>query len=127
LREPEAGRQIRWSAADRPGSVDGSDGWQPLKARQLRQALALGDIHCRATERERWKRCVRGNMPFGAVGKGEFGTYFIGYARSPHRIERMLVNMFVGNPPGNCGPSSGFHRAMTRTLFSVASASYLTT
>ncbi len=23
---------------------------------------------------------VRGNMPFGDVGKGEFGTYFIGYA-----------------------------------------------
>ena len=29
---------------------------------------------------------VRDNMPFGDVGKGEFGTYFIGYARSPHRI-----------------------------------------
>ena len=26
---------------------------------------------------------VRDNMPFGDVGKGEFGTYFIGYARSP--------------------------------------------
>src|SRR4029077_10558665 len=37
---------------------------------------------------------VRDNMPFGEVGKGEFGTYFIGYARSPHRIEQMLVNMF---------------------------------
>ena len=44
---------------------------------------------------------VRDNMPFGDVGKGEFGTYFIGYARSPHRIEQMLVNMFVGRPPGN--------------------------
>jgi porphyrinogen peroxidase len=30
---------------------------------------------------------VRDNMPFGDVGKGEFGTYFIGYARSPGRIE----------------------------------------
>ena len=44
---------------------------------------------------------VRDNMPFGDVGKGEFGTYFIGYARSPHRIEQMLINMFVGKPPGN--------------------------
>lgn len=44
---------------------------------------------------------VRDNMPFGEVGKGEFGTYFIGYARSPDRIEQMLVNMFVGRPPGN--------------------------
>ena len=26
---------------------------------------------------------VRDNMPFGDAGKGEFGTYFIGYARSP--------------------------------------------
>ena len=33
---------------------------------------------------------VRDNMPFGDVGKGEFGTYFIGYARSPRRIEQML-------------------------------------
>jgi deferrochelatase/peroxidase EfeB len=44
---------------------------------------------------------LRDNMPFGDVGKGEFGTYFIGYARSPHRIERMLENMFIGLPPGN--------------------------
>jgi porphyrinogen peroxidase len=44
---------------------------------------------------------LRDNMPFGDVGRGEFGTYFIGYARSPRRIEQMLVNMFVGRPPGN--------------------------
>ena len=30
-----------------------------------------------------------------------FGTYFIGYARSPRRIELMLENMFIGRPPGN--------------------------
>ena len=40
---------------------------------------------------------LRDNMPFGDAGKGEFGTYFIGYARSPSRIERMLDNMFLGN------------------------------
>ena len=51
---------------------------------------------------------VRDNMPFGDVGKGEFGTYFIGYARSPQRIEQMLENMFVGKPPGNLRPSAGF-------------------
>ena len=27
-------------------------------------------------------KIVRANMPFGEVGKGEFGTYFIGYSRS---------------------------------------------
>ncbi len=26
---------------------------------------------------------VRHNMPFGELGKGEFGTYFIGYSRTP--------------------------------------------
>ncbi len=31
---------------------------------------------------------VRDNMPFGEIGKGEFGTYFIGFARSPSRIEK---------------------------------------
>jgi len=33
-----------------------------------------------------WIEILRDNMPFGDMGKGEFGTYFIGYARSPHRI-----------------------------------------
>lgn len=46
-------------------------------------------------------KIVRDNMPFGRVGEGEFGTYFIGYARSPRTIEQMLENMFVGRPPGN--------------------------
>src|ERR1700730_16268842 len=35
-------------------------------------------------------KIVRAGTPFGEVGKGEFGTYFIGYARSPRRIEQML-------------------------------------
>lgn len=56
---------------------------------------------------------VRENMPFGELGKGEFGTYFIGYAKSPHRIERMLENMFVGNPPGNYDRLLDFSRAVT--------------
>lgn len=68
---------------------------------------------------------VRDNMPFGDVGKGEFGTYFIGYARSPHRIERMLENMFVGSPPGNYDRLLDFSRAVTGTLFFVPSASFL--
>src|SRR6202042_3584084 len=33
------------------------------------------------------RQIVRDNMPFGSVGAGEFGTYFIGYARSPDVIE----------------------------------------
>lgn len=68
---------------------------------------------------------VRDNMPFGDVGKGEFGTYFIGYARSPHRIEQMLVNMFVGRPPGNYDRLLDYSRAVTGTLFFVPSATFL--
>jgi putative iron-dependent peroxidase len=68
---------------------------------------------------------VRDNMPFGDAGKGEFGTYFIGYARSPHRIERMLQNMFIGDPPGNYDRLLDFSRAITGTLFFVPSATWL--
>jgi putative iron-dependent peroxidase len=68
---------------------------------------------------------VRDNMPFGDLGKGEFGTYFIGYARSPHRIERMLQNMFIGDPPGNYDRLLDVSRAVTGTLFFVPSATFL--
>jgi putative iron-dependent peroxidase len=68
---------------------------------------------------------VRDNMPFGDVSKGEFGTYFIGYARSPKRIEQMLENMFVGKPPGNYDRLLDFSRAVTGTLFFVPSATFL--
>ena len=68
---------------------------------------------------------LRDNMSFGEIGKGEFGTYFIGYARSPHRIEQMLVNMFVGRPPGNYDRLLDYSRAVTGTLFFVPSATFL--
>lgn len=68
---------------------------------------------------------IRDNMPFGDVAKGEFGTYFIGYARSPTRIEQMLVNMFVGRPPGNYDRLLDFSRAITGCLFFVPSATFL--
>ncbi len=68
---------------------------------------------------------VRDNMPFGEAGKGEFGTYFIGYARSPDRIERMLTNMFVGDPPGNYDRLLDFSRAVSGSLFFVPSATFL--
>jgi putative iron-dependent peroxidase len=64
-------------------------------------------------------------MPFGDFSKGEFGTYFIGYARSPHRIERMLQNMFIGDPPGNYDRLLDVSRAVTGTLFFVPSATFL--
>ena len=68
---------------------------------------------------------VRENMPFGDIGKGDFGTYFIGYAKSPHRIEQMLQNMFVGRPPGNYDRLLDYSRAMTGSLFFVPPATFL--
>jgi putative iron-dependent peroxidase len=64
-------------------------------------------------------------MPFGDVGKGEFGTYFIGYARSPTRIERMLDNMFIGLPEGNYDRLLDVSRAVTGSLYFVPSADFL--
>src|SRR5437763_2301332 len=40
-------------------------------------------------------KILRDKMPFGDVARGEFGTYFIGYARSPRPIEQMLEHLFV--------------------------------
>jgi putative iron-dependent peroxidase len=70
-------------------------------------------------------KIVRANMPFGEVGKGEYGTYFCGYTRSPRKIELMLENMFIGKPPGNYDRLLDFSRAVTGTLFFVPSATFL--
>jgi porphyrinogen peroxidase len=70
-------------------------------------------------------KILRANMAFGQAAQGEFGTYFIGYARSPRTIEQMLENMFVGRPPGNYDRLLDFSRAVTGNLFFVPSASLL--
>ncbi len=70
-------------------------------------------------------KILRDNMPFGHAGQKEFGTYFIGYSRSPSTIEKMLQNMFVGKPPGNYDRLLDFSRAVTGNLFFVPSATFL--
>jgi putative iron-dependent peroxidase len=70
-------------------------------------------------------KIVRDNMPFGEVGKGDFGTYFIGYSRSPRTIEQMLENMFIGKPPGNYDRILDFSRAVTGNLFFAPTATFL--
>jgi putative iron-dependent peroxidase len=70
-------------------------------------------------------KILRDNMPFGRPTQGEFGTYFIGYSRSPGTIEQMLENMFVGRPPGNYDRLLDFSRAVTGNLFFVPSATFL--
>jgi porphyrinogen peroxidase len=70
-------------------------------------------------------KILRDNMPFGSPARREFGTYYIGYSRSPKTVERMLRNMFIGDPPGNYDRLLDVSRAVTGGLFFVPSASFL--
>jgi putative iron-dependent peroxidase len=70
-------------------------------------------------------KILRDNMPFGRAAHGEFGTYFIGYSRSPRTIEQMIENMFVGRPPGNYDRLLDFSSAVTGSLFFAPAASFL--
>jgi porphyrinogen peroxidase len=71
------------------------------------------------------RQIVRANMPFGEVGKGEYGTYYIGYAAAPDVTEQMLANMFLGDPPGNHDRVLDFSTPVTGGLFFVPSADFL--
>jgi porphyrinogen peroxidase len=66
-------------------------------------------------------KIVRRNMPFGTIGVGDSGTYFIAYSRSPQPVEQMLQNMFIGDPPGNYDRLLDFTHAVTGTNFFAAS------
>jgi len=70
-------------------------------------------------------KILRDNMPFGQPSQGEFGTYFIGYSRSPRTTEQMLENMFIGRPPGNYDRLLDFSRAVTGSLLFAPSATFL--
>src|SRR6202789_435580 len=70
-------------------------------------------------------KIIRDNMPFGRAAEKEFGTYFIGYARSPRTIEQMFENMFVVRPRGNYDLLLDFSVAQTGSLFFVPSATFL--
>ena len=71
------------------------------------------------------QQIMRFNMPFGRVGAGEFGTYFIGYAKTASLIEQMLTNMFIGSPPGTHDRVLDFSTAATGSLFFVPDAGFL--
>jgi putative iron-dependent peroxidase len=70
-------------------------------------------------------KIVRHNMPFGEIGKGEFGTYYIGYSRTPAVTERMLDNMFIGDPPGNTDRILDFSTALTGSMFFTPTVDFL--
>ena len=71
------------------------------------------------------RQILRDNMPFGTVGRGEFGTYFIGYARTPTVTERMLERMFLGDQEASHDRILDFSTAVTGTLFFVPTTDFL--
>ncbi|MGW4462994.1 Dyp-type peroxidase [Micromonospora sp. NPDC004704] len=73
----------------------------------------------------RQQQVLRDNMAFGSPGRGEFGTYYIAYSATPDVTERMLTNMFVGDPPGNYDRILDFSTAVTGNLFFVPSLDFL--
>lgn len=62
-------------------------------------------------------KIVRANMPFANTSKGEYGTYFIGYASTFSTTRKMLESMFIGNPIGNTDRLLDFSTPITGTLF----------
>ncbi|MFG3050109.1 Dyp-type peroxidase [Kitasatospora sp. NPDC048239] len=72
------------------------------------------------------RQIMRYNMAFGSFGGGgEFGTYFIGYSRTPEVTEEMLRNMFEGKPPGGHDRLLDFSTAVTGGLFFTPAAGFL--
>ena len=68
---------------------------------------------------------LRDNMPFGRPGRGEFGTYFVGYARRLWVVEAMLRRMFVGEPEGLHDRILDYSRAVTGSVFFAPPAGLL--
>jgi putative iron-dependent peroxidase len=63
------------------------------------------------------QQIVRANMPFGTLARSEYGTYFIGFCRTPAVIEQMLRNMFLGTAEASHDRLLDFSTAMTGSLF----------
>lgn len=99
------------------GDVELPEGVQPSNSH-----VALNII---ADEEGKELAIVRGNLPFASPSRGEYGTYFIGYARDPAITEQMMHNMFIGRPEGNYDRMLDYSRPVTGTLFFVPSAPML--
>jgi putative iron-dependent peroxidase len=68
---------------------------------------------------------MRFNMPFGRVGEGEYGTYYVAYAATPAVTEEMLDNMFLGKGEATHDRILDFSTAITGNLYFVPSADFL--
>jgi putative iron-dependent peroxidase len=71
------------------------------------------------------RQILRDNMPFGSIGREEFGTYFIGYAKTPSVTERMLERMFLGDGVAGHDRILDFSTAVTGNLFFAPSGDFL--
>ena len=99
-----------------------SDIEMPDEVKPANSHVALNNIEePDGTERQ----ILRANMPFGEVGRGDFGTYYIAYAATPSVTELMLTHMFIGDPPGNTDRILDFSTAVTGNLFFAPSADFL--
>ena len=64
------------------------------------------------------RQIVRDNMPFGRVGTGEFGTYFIGYAATPDgdRADAAATCSSASRPATTTGSSTSPPRSPAAVL-----------
>ncbi|PZH18452.1 peroxidase [Streptomyces sp. NTH33] len=104
-------------------------GRRKLSDIELDDAVKPADSHVALTTIEdpdgTKHQILRDNMPFGTVGQGEFGTYFIGYARTPTVTEQMLERMFLGDPPASHDRILDFSTPVTGSLFHVPTSDFL--
>jgi porphyrinogen peroxidase len=122
--------------------VHDMDGWNALPAEEQERVIGrtkLSNVELDDTvkptrahnaltvivENGQEQAILRDNMVFGRPGHAEFGTFFIGYCKTPRVSEQMLENMFIGRPPGNYDRILDFSRAVTGCLFFVPSATFL--
>ncbi len=107
---------------------EGIIGRKKLSDIELEDGVKPASAHSALTvieENGKEVKILRDNMPFGQPGRGEFGTYFIGYCRTPRITEQMLENMVVGRPPGNYDRLLDFSRAVTGGLFFAPTVTFL--
>ena len=82
------GVELRCRSRSRSGSI-GRTKLDDIDARRRQAANSHIALNTIDDEDGNELEILRDNMPFGTSGAGEFGTYFIGYARSPggHRAD----------------------------------------
>ncbi|MHB9857588.1 Dyp-type peroxidase [Streptomyces sp. YIM S03343] len=83
------------------------------------------DVNSLVDEHGTEQRVLRASMPFGRPGQGEFGTYFVAYARDPGVTETLLSRMFLGTGETGPDPILDYSRAVTGTLFFAPPTGFL--